>query len=139
MSDKAHPASDTARRAADEIAKLPYVGPETADADDAFVERAEVIIQAAMDEARQEADEQIAHWRTKAECYGGIVHACSPVLEKAGVPVDASTSDGSIGGIRRAVEALAAERDAQASRVRELEAALRVALRDSHECAAPDI
>lgn len=54
------------------------------------------------------ANEQIHHWRTKAECYGNIVHGCSPALEKAGFPVDGEQRDGAVGGVRRAVEALAA-------------------------------
>lgn len=55
--------------------------------------------------------EDVNHWHVKAEAYGGIVFNCSPALEAAGHPVDASGPDGAVGGIRRAVGALVAERD----------------------------
>lgn len=58
-----------------------------------------------------ELTESVQHWKIKAECYGNIVHGCSPVLASAGHPVDKTQKDGAIGGIRRAVEALTAERD----------------------------
>lgn len=55
--------------------------------------------------------EECEHWRTKAKCYGAIVHNCSPVLAEAGFPVDASQADGAVGGIARSVGLLKADRD----------------------------
>lgn len=55
------------------------------------------------------------HWRVKATCYGNIVHGCSPALEAAGYPVDASGGDGAVGAIKRAVEAMA--KDLESARV----------------------
>lgn len=60
--------------------------------------------------------ETIEHWRVKAMCYGDMVRGCTPALEAAGFPVDASQEDGAVGGVRRAVEAMAeriAEMEAQ--------------------------
>lgn len=67
----------------------------------------------------REALEEIDHWRVKATAYGGIVHACQPALVAAGHPVDASGSDGAVGGIARAVRALVVERDAALARAAE--------------------
>lgn len=54
-------------------------------------------------------EEEVQHWKVKATCYGNIVHGCSPALEAAGFPVDASNADGRVGGIRRSVESMAKE------------------------------
>ena len=68
-----------------------------------------------LDEARQERDQNkylialthdLNQARTKAKCYGDIVHGCQPALEKAGYPVDASQSGGAVKGIREAVESM---------------------------------
>lgn len=59
---------------------------------------------------------EVEHWRTKAKCYGDIVHGCTPALDAAGFPVDRFAKDGAVGAIKRAVEAMAAqlaERDAR--------------------------
>jgi hypothetical protein len=56
-----------------------------------------------------EARESQNHWRIKADCYGSIVHGCTPALEAAGCTVDCSGGDGAVGGIARAVKQLAAK------------------------------
>jgi hypothetical protein len=56
------------------------------------------------------AEEEVNHWKIKAKCYGNIVHGCSPALAAAGFPVESSQPDGAVGGIRRAVEAMAKEK-----------------------------
>ena len=63
--------------------------------------------QAAIDAATKELREEVEHWRVKAECYGNIVHGCTPTLEEAGYPVDRNK----MGGIALSVKALATERD----------------------------
>lgn len=69
-------------------------------------------------EARRDAE--VAKWHEKAKCYGDMVHGCSPALERAGHPVDASLPGGAVRGIRAAVEALVAERDAARAEVERL-------------------
>ena len=57
--------------------------------------------------------DELEHWRSKAQCYGAIVHGCSPALEAAGYPVnDGANTGGAVAGVKVAVEALKAERDA---------------------------
>lgn len=53
--------------------------------------------------------DDVNHWRVKAECYGNMVHGCSPALADAGYPVDASMQEGAVGGIRKSVEAMTLE------------------------------
>ena len=61
-------------------------------------------------------------WRIKAKCYGDMVHGCSPALEAAGCPVDASGKGGAVKGIKDAVEVLVARLAAAEKRAEELEA-----------------
>jgi hypothetical protein len=53
--------------------------------------------------------EEVAHWRVKAEAYGGMVHGCSPVFERIGFPIESHKPDGRVGGIARAAEAIGVE------------------------------
>ncbi len=77
---------------------------------------------AAEDKTVAELKDECDHWRVKAKAYGDMVQGCSPTLATAGFPVDASQADGAIGGIARAVEALAKDRDSLRAKVAELRA-----------------
>jgi len=52
------------------------------------------------------------HWYYKATAYGGMVRNAGSALRAAGHSIDASGEGGGVEGIRKAIEALAAERDA---------------------------
>jgi hypothetical protein len=62
------------------------------------------------------ANEDIGHWKVKATCYGNMVHGCSPALADAGFPVDDEQADGAVGGIARAVKAMAKQLAAERER-----------------------
>lgn len=64
--------------------------------------------------------DEINHWRVKAECYGRMVHNCAPALAEAGFPVDSSQPGGGVEGVRKAVIALAADRDGLREEVEQL-------------------
>lgn len=64
----------------------------------------------------QKLREEVEHWRTKATCYGNIVHGCTPALEKAGFPVETFAKDGAVGSIKRALEAMGADLEAAKAR-----------------------
>lgn len=68
----------------------------------------------------------VGYWHAKAKAYGDIVHGCSPSLRAAGHPVDQIGDEGATPSIRRAVEALIAERDDLAARLRRLHPGLAV-------------
>jgi hypothetical protein len=70
-------------------------------------------------DAKEQAREEVDHWRVKAECYGAIVHGCTPALERAGIRVDIHGSGGAGIGIAGAVERIAARAE-QAERERDL-------------------
>jgi hypothetical protein len=59
----------------------------------------------------KELEEQVNHWRVKAECYGNIVHGVTPVLGASGHTVDRFREDGAVGTIKLSVESLVKERD----------------------------
>ena len=100
---------------------------------DAAIERAESAEAETKDAladvaAQRYKGNSVGHWWAKAMAYGGIVFGCSPALAAAGHPVDASTDDGAVGGISRAVEALVAERDEAWERLAGLAGLLGVAV-----------
>jgi len=63
---------------------------------------------------------EVEHWRVKAECYGGMVHGITPVLAKAGFPVEEFAKDGNLGAIPRAVSRMAAEVERLKAALKEL-------------------
>ena len=64
-------------------------------------------------------DAEVDHWRVKAECYGRIVHGCTPALESAGYHVDKSGKGGAISAIKDAVERMAATIEAKDAEIAE--------------------
>ena len=77
----------------------------------AEVDRLKALVGYEVSEEIKDLREQVNHWKTKAEYYGNMVHGCGPALEAAGFPVDSYQSGGWRRGVKRAVEALAADRD----------------------------
>jgi hypothetical protein len=67
------------------------------------------------------------HWCHKATAYGGMVRNAGPALRAAGHPIDASGEGGGVEGIRKAIEALVAERDTWKDKYEALVAALEAA------------
>jgi len=89
----------------------------------AYVRFAGATAEAELDNMRVEIErlrKDCEHWTVKAKCYGDIVHGCTPALEAAGFPVDRFGESGSIGGIRRAVEAASNEIERLTSGIHEV-------------------